>query len=65
MNTDKIEKKTLLKAPLSRVWRAISQAQEFGAWFGLALGLVGVFIAFARSRLKAPPPRADEPQRQT
>ncbi len=37
MNTDKIEKKTVLKAPLARVWQAISNAREFGAWFRLAL----------------------------
>lgn len=37
MNTNKIEKKTILKAPIERVWRAISRAQEFGAWFRLAL----------------------------
>ena len=31
--TDRIEKKTLLKAPRDRVWRAIADAEEFGAWF--------------------------------
>ena len=31
--TDRIEKKTQLKAPRSRVWRAISDAREFEAWF--------------------------------
>src|SRR4051794_33542759 len=31
--TDRIEKKTLLRAPRSRVWRAIADADEFGAWF--------------------------------
>ncbi len=36
-STDRIEKKINLSAPLSRVWRAISDAQEFGAWFRLAL----------------------------
>ncbi len=35
-NTDKIEKKITLKAPLVRVWRAISDAKEFGSWFGVA-----------------------------
>jgi len=35
MNTDRIEKTTLLRAPLSRVWQAISDASHFGAWFGL------------------------------
>lgn len=32
--TDKIEKQVMLKAPISRVWRAISDSKEFGAWFG-------------------------------
>jgi uncharacterized protein YndB with AHSA1/START domain len=40
---DKIEKKVTLRAPLSRVWRAISNAKEFGAWFGMAFD--GPFIA--------------------
>jgi len=31
--TDRIVKETVLKAPLSRVWNAISDAQEFGEWF--------------------------------
>jgi uncharacterized protein YndB with AHSA1/START domain len=35
MNTDRIEKKILLRAPRERVWRALSDAAEFGAWFGL------------------------------
>jgi uncharacterized protein YndB with AHSA1/START domain len=32
-STDRIEKKIVLKAPRSRVWRAISNAEEFGDWF--------------------------------
>lgn len=35
MNTDRIEKQTLLRAPLDRVWRAITDAEEFGRWFGV------------------------------
>lgn len=35
METDRIEKKTLLRAPLKRVWRAISDSTEFGSWFGV------------------------------
>jgi uncharacterized protein YndB with AHSA1/START domain len=34
-STDRIERKILLKAPRSRVWRAVSNAEEFGAWFGV------------------------------
>lgn len=35
MNMNRIEKEVLLKAPLDRVWRAISDADEFGQWFGV------------------------------
>jgi len=35
MSTDRIEKKILIKAPRSRVWRAISDSKEFGHWFGV------------------------------
>ncbi|HEX4340870.1 MAG TPA: SRPBCC family protein [Polyangiaceae bacterium] len=33
-SSDRIEKKTVLKAPRSRVWRALTSAKEFGTWFG-------------------------------
>ena len=33
MSTDRIEKVIVLRAPRARVWRAISDAREFGAWF--------------------------------
>jgi uncharacterized protein YndB with AHSA1/START domain len=36
-STDRIERNILLKAPRSRVWRAISNAEEFGNWFGVDL----------------------------
>ena len=36
-STDRIERKILLKASRSRVWRALSNAEEFGSWFGVAL----------------------------
>jgi len=35
--TDRIERKILLKAPRARIWRASSNAEEFGNWFGVAL----------------------------
>ena len=34
--TDRIEKKVLLHAPRSRVWRAITDSKEFGTWFQAA-----------------------------
>jgi uncharacterized protein YndB with AHSA1/START domain len=37
MSTDRIEKKIVLRAPRSRVWRAIADAKEFGSWFGVQL----------------------------
>ena len=33
--TDRIEKKVLLRASRERVWRAISDARQFGTWFGV------------------------------
>jgi uncharacterized protein YndB with AHSA1/START domain len=35
--TDRIERKVLLKASRARVWRALSNAEEFGSWFGVRL----------------------------
>jgi len=35
-NTDRIEKKVLLRAPRERVWHAISDSKQFGSWFGVA-----------------------------
>ena len=35
MNTDRIEKKVLLRATRSRVWRALADSAEFGTWFGM------------------------------
>ena len=35
--TDRIEKRFEVKAKRPRVWRAISDADEFGAWFGMKL----------------------------
>ena len=37
LSTDRIEREILLKAPRARVWRALSDAEEFGDWFGVAL----------------------------
>jgi len=44
-NTDRIEKKILLRAPLERVWRAISDSKQFGSWHGVEFD--GPFIAGA------------------
>jgi uncharacterized protein YndB with AHSA1/START domain len=34
---DRIEKQIVLRAPRSRVWRALTDAEEFSAWFGVRL----------------------------
>ena len=36
MNTDRIEKKILLRASRTRVWRALTNSTEFGTWFGMS-----------------------------
>lgn len=43
MTQDKIEKTATLKAPLTKVWHAISDSSAFGAWFGMTLD--GPFVA--------------------
>lgn len=35
--TDRIERNVVIKAPRERVWRALSNAEEFGTWFGADL----------------------------
>ena len=35
--TDRIEKRVVLRAPQTRVWRAITRAEEFGTWFRMNL----------------------------
>jgi uncharacterized protein YndB with AHSA1/START domain len=56
-SSDRIEKKALLKAPRERVWRAISDSKEFGAWFGVALD--GPFVAGADMIGKIRPTKVD------
>jgi uncharacterized protein YndB with AHSA1/START domain len=36
-STDRIERSIVINAPRSRVWRAVSNAEEFGRWFGANL----------------------------
>ncbi len=47
MMDDRIEKKIELKAPVSRVWRAITDYREFGEWFRVKLD--GPFVAGEKS----------------
>src|SRR5262245_42813071 len=44
--TDRIEKTIRLDAPRSRVWRALTDAAQFGHWFGVRLH--GTFAPGAR-----------------
>ncbi|PTL82008.1 SRPBCC family protein [Vitiosangium sp. GDMCC 1.1324] len=55
--TDRIEKKITLRAPVSRVWRAVSDAREFGAWFGVKFD--GPFVAGARVTGRITPTTVD------
>lgn len=36
-STDRIEKRVTLDAPRSRVWRALTEVEQFNAWFGVSL----------------------------
>ena len=49
-STDRIEKKMVLRAARSRVWRAISIAEEFGTWFRMKLD--GAFVEGRTTRGK-------------
>ena len=58
---DRIEKKILLRAPRSRVWRALTDSSEFGYWFGVTfdapfapgLAMRGVMVATKADRVVA------------
>ena len=41
--SDRIEKRIELKAPVSRVWRALTDYREFGEWFRVKMN--GPFVA--------------------
>src|SRR4051794_9259851 len=46
--TNTIEKQIELKAPVSRVWRAITDSRQFGEWFKVKFD--GPFVAGQESR---------------
>jgi uncharacterized protein YndB with AHSA1/START domain len=48
MINDRIEKRIELKAPISRVWRALTDYREFGEWFRVKLD--GPFVPGEISR---------------
>src|SRR5437868_42438 len=37
VSTDRIEKEILLRAPRARVWKALTDAKQFGEWFQIDL----------------------------
>ena len=49
--TDQIQKRIHLGAPVARVWRALTDFREFGAWFGVEME--GAFVPgeLARGRI--------------
>jgi len=55
--TDRIQKEALIRAPLARVWRAISDAREFGDWFGVEFD--GEFRAQTHVRGRLRPTKVD------
>ena len=56
-STDRIEKRIVLRAPQAKVWRAVSDAKEFGMWFGVEFD--GPFVAGARLSGKIRPTKVD------
>jgi uncharacterized protein YndB with AHSA1/START domain len=37
VSTDRIEKEIVIKAPRTKVWKALTDARQFGEWFGCDL----------------------------
>ncbi len=54
---DRIEKTVLLRAPIARVWRALHDHREFGAWFGVDLD--GPFVPGAAAIGRIRPTEVD------
>ena len=55
--TDRIQKNVVLRAPRERVWRAISDAKQFGTWFGVEFE--GDFVAGSRLKGRIVPTKVD------
>jgi uncharacterized protein YndB with AHSA1/START domain len=54
MTKDVVEKKIELKAPIARVWKALTDYQEFGEWFRLKLEGPFVVGKVAKGRITHP-----------
>jgi uncharacterized protein YndB with AHSA1/START domain len=55
--SDRIQKRVLLRASVERVWTAVSDATQFGSWFGVAFD--GPFVPGKPLRGRVVPTRAD------
>jgi uncharacterized protein YndB with AHSA1/START domain len=55
--TDRIQKRVVLRAPVERVWKAISDSSQFGSWFGAAFD--GPFAPGKLAKAKVAPTKAD------
>jgi uncharacterized protein YndB with AHSA1/START domain len=51
---DKIEKEIVVAAPLERAWRAITDHNEFGTWFGVKLETAFVVGEVTEGKITAP-----------
>jgi uncharacterized protein YndB with AHSA1/START domain len=58
-NTNSIEKTIVLRAPRARVWRALTDAAEFGQWFGVRFD-DSAFVPGALCRGVVVPTAADQ-----
>lgn len=56
-STDRIEKRIVLRASRERVWSAISDARQFGTWFGVEFE--GEFVVGAPLKGKIMPTKVD------
>lgn len=56
-DTDRIQKRVILRAPLERVWNAVSDSSRFGDWFGVRFE--GPFVAGMAIKGKIVPTKAD------
>ena len=52
--TNAIEKQIFLRAPRARVWRALTDAREFGTWFGVSLDAPIEAGRWVRGRITIP-----------
>ena len=55
--TDRIEKHVVLRAPRERVWKALTDSQQFGTWFGAELD--GPFVAGKKVTGRIVPTKVD------